>query len=78
MTNIEDDDVTQKAQINDLKIETASLKEETNQLREENASQKAEILKMRSEMSTQADQIAIVIMQVEQLQQMNSKETKEK
>ena len=71
MVQLENNDVSQRDQIEMLKIEIASQSEfesfkaetktETNQLKEENASQKAEIEKLRSAFSTQSTQMAIVM-----------------
>ena len=75
MVQLENDDLSQRDQIEMLKIETASqitslkaeTKTETKQLKEEIASQKAEIEELRSAFSTQSAQMAIVMQQLEQL-----------
>ena len=71
MVQLENDDVSQRDQIDVLKIETASqiesLKAETNKLKENDASQKAEIENLRFAFSTQSAQMAMVMQQLEQL-----------
>ena len=71
MVQLENDDVSQRDQIDVLKIETASqiesLKAETNNLKENDVSQKAEIENLRSAFSTQSAQMAMVMQQLEQL-----------